>query len=134
MALPYTALDAAQAQVRVLVIIRPALRSPLRYTITIVSLNAKPHFTALSYVWGDPAVMRNIVVDGVEVEVTKNLHDALQWFSGQGQLDMPIWADAICINQQDLDEKSNQISLMSRIYKEASKVMCWLGPSTPKID
>ncbi|KAJ1323491.1 HET domain-containing protein [Microdochium nivale] len=134
MDLPYTVLDAAQAQIRVLVISPPTPGSSLRCAVKIVSLDCTPRFTALSYVWGDPAVRRKIVVDDIDVEVTKNLHDALQWFSQQSQLEMPIWADAICINQQDLDEKSTQISLMSRIYKTASKVMCWLGPSTPRID
>ncbi|KAJ6440201.1 ankyrin and HET domain-containingprotein [Purpureocillium lavendulum] len=39
-----------------------------------------------------------------------------------------IWADAICINQDDVDEKSAQVTMMDRIYSDASYVIAWLGP------
>ena len=39
-----------------------------------------------------------------------------------------IWVDAICINQEDLDERSQQVLVMDRIYKEARTVLTWLGP------
>lgn len=39
-----------------------------------------------------------------------------------------IWMDAICINQQDLKEKEDQILLMNTIYKAAVRVVVWLPP------
>ena len=39
-----------------------------------------------------------------------------------------IWADAICINQNDIDEKSAQVAMMDRIYSSTSYVVAWLGP------
>ncbi|KAL3959392.1 hypothetical protein ACCO45_007554 [Purpureocillium lilacinum] len=39
-----------------------------------------------------------------------------------------IWADAICINQDDVQEKSAQVTMMDRIYSDASYVVAWLGP------
>ncbi|KPM35304.1 hypothetical protein AK830_g11259 [Neonectria ditissima] len=39
-----------------------------------------------------------------------------------------IWADAICINQGDVEEKSAQVSMMDRIYSKATFVLAWLGP------
>jgi hypothetical protein len=39
-----------------------------------------------------------------------------------------VWADALCINQQNMVEKSNQIKLMTSIYAEAKFVAVWLGP------
>ncbi|KAF7870193.1 uncharacterized protein EAF02_009383 [Botrytis sinoallii] len=38
-----------------------------------------------------------------------------------------FWIDAICINQDDLDERSQQVLLMGSIYKNASRVTVWLG-------
>ncbi|KAH8680700.1 heterokaryon incompatibility protein-domain-containing protein [Xylariales sp. PMI_506] len=38
-----------------------------------------------------------------------------------------IWIDAICINQQDDTEKSAQVIVMDRIYKQASSVIAWMG-------
>ncbi|KAH0431144.1 hypothetical protein CcaCcLH18_07322 [Colletotrichum camelliae] len=37
-----------------------------------------------------------------------------------------IWIDAICINQDDLDEKGLQVQLMAEIYARASCVIVWL--------
>lgn len=35
--------------------------------------------------------------------------------------------DAVCIDQQNNEEKSTQIPLMGQIYRSASKVLAWLG-------
>ena len=40
-----------------------------------------------------------------------------------------IWIDAICINQNSLEERSAQVRMMDRIYRQAQKVIIWLGPS-----
>jgi hypothetical protein len=40
---------------------------------------------------------------------------------------MIILVDAICINQEDNDEKGQQVSLMSEMYSEAVTVVIWLG-------
>ncbi|ODA81712.1 hypothetical protein RJ55_00215 [Drechmeria coniospora] len=42
--------------------------------------------------------------------------------------DMLIWADAICINQADVEEKGAQVTMMDRIYSNAAYVVAWLGP------
>lgn len=38
-----------------------------------------------------------------------------------------LWADAICINQDNLIEKGQQIPLMARIFRSATQVIVWLG-------
>jgi len=40
---------------------------------------------------------------------------------------LPVWVDAICINQADLKEKSTQVSMMRDIYAAAKCVLVWLG-------
>ncbi|KAF9629117.1 hypothetical protein BFW01_g10320 [Lasiodiplodia theobromae] len=39
-----------------------------------------------------------------------------------------FWIDAICINQEDSEEKAGQVAMMGEIYKMASSVVIWLGP------
>jgi hypothetical protein len=34
----------------------------------------------------------------------------------------------MCINQTDLQERSNQVQLMSSIYSQAAVVLAWIGP------
>ncbi|KAG5769211.1 hypothetical protein H9Q72_003483 [Fusarium xylarioides] len=41
-----------------------------------------------------------------------------------------LWVDAICINQDDLDERAQQVALMQQIYSRASSVLVWLGRAT----
>jgi hypothetical protein len=40
--------------------------------------------------------------------------------------------DALCINQEDTQERNHQVSQMGRIYGEADCVITWLGPLTPR--
>jgi hypothetical protein len=46
--------------------------------------------------------------------------------------DLPIWIDAICINQKDLNERLAQLKLMGDIYRDATASISWLG--TPSED
>jgi Heterokaryon incompatibility protein (HET) len=45
-----------------------------------------------------------------------------------------LWVDAVCINQNDEDEKSEQVSKMREIYGGATKVYAWLGEADREID
>ncbi|PVH79579.1 heterokaryon incompatibility protein, partial [Cadophora sp. DSE1049] len=92
------------------------------------SLHGNPKFLALSYVWGAATDLRVILVEDSAVLVTKNLYDALMVFRRPTE-DLVIWVDALCINQSDDEEKSWQVGLMADIYREASKVVAWLGPA-----
>ncbi|KAM0335532.1 hypothetical protein ACHAQA_000580 [Verticillium albo-atrum] len=38
-----------------------------------------------------------------------------------------IWIDALCIDQQSMEEKSSQVPLMAEIYAVATSVLVWLG-------
>ncbi|TLS29240.1 hypothetical protein PpBr36_01993 [Pyricularia pennisetigena] len=38
-----------------------------------------------------------------------------------------LWADAVCINQEDLDERTSQVELMGRIFAGAHRVLAWMG-------
>lgn len=91
-----------------------------------------PLFHALSYVWGDPMRSHEILIDGKRFPVTKNLYLALRSMQSGITGAMHVWADAICINQEDNPEKSAQIQLMREIYNTASEVRIWLGMVTPE--
>ncbi len=45
-----------------------------------------------------------------------------------------VWADAVCIDQSDMEEKSAQVGMMDRIYSEAVYVVAWLGPKDEHTD
>jgi hypothetical protein len=84
-----------------------------------------------------------IEVDGSRVPIEENLLSFFQSVlklraataPGPGEpestayrcINLPIWADALCINQADLDERAAQVKLMGRLYKSASLVLAWVG-------
>ncbi|CAD6447755.1 cf9b8c6c-2e22-4f7d-ae71-1c3655b0a70b [Sclerotinia trifoliorum] len=108
--------------------------STVSCTLHVVSLRDNPEYHALSYCWGDPALPRaKILLDETEIEVTTSLEQALRTFRHES-IPMVFWADAICINQDDPDEKAEQIKLMRDIYTCASFVDVFLGGGTTETD
>lgn len=95
-------------------------------SLRTVDFSSAPAFGALSYVWGDPAVTREVKVEGMSVAVTKNLHDALVRVRS-AELAILLWVDALCINQKDYREREQQVGIMARLYKSARRVIVWLG-------
>ena len=70
-------------------------------------------YVALSYVWGaqDPDGQGRIIVNDHMVKVTENLEAALRELQQSSKIttggtDLKIWVDALCINQNDIEERS----------------------------
>jgi hypothetical protein len=49
-------------------------------------------------------------------------------------LSRAVWSDAICIDQENLEEKEQQIQFMAKIYAQASRVIVWLGKTADNSD
>jgi len=97
----------------------------VRGSLSVAKLEHAPEFEALSYCWGDRSADEpGIYIDGQSLSVTKDLHSALLRLR---QRDKPIWIDAICINQGDTTERTQQVRQMHEIYGSASLVIVWLG-------
>lgn len=83
-------------------------------------------YEAISYTWGGQERSQPLRCDGTVINVTPNLASALLCLRSRTS-PRRLWVDAICINQDDLVEKSQQIPLMARIYRSAAQVRVWLG-------
>jgi Heterokaryon incompatibility protein (HET) len=95
-----------------------------------VSFHDCPAYEALSYHWGDPNLTLSITLDGKSFQVTKNLAEALQCLTPTEESRF-LWIDAICINQTDDSERSQQVQSMAKIYEDAKCVLVWLGLGDP---
>jgi len=86
-------------------------------------------YVALSYTWGNPDCTRTIIVNGQEVIVRSNLEAALRVLREKEPIRMgfAIWIDALCINQDDMPERNEEVKRMRKIYKQARDVVVWLG-------
>ncbi|KAJ8116605.1 hypothetical protein OPT61_g2010 [Boeremia exigua] len=132
--------------------------SPTECCLSRECLDDLPPYYALSYVWGDPDLTETIRCNGEPLEVTVNLAKALRRLR-QGfvppessrskqrvrltRRGSPVpyvepaphylfWIDAICINQQNVTERSHQVQLMKDVYSRARGVVVWLGDQDPK--
>lgn len=89
-------------------------------------------YEALSYAWG-PAVsykdLINIRINGLTQRVTPSLYEALISLRLTDRC-RTLWVDSICINQGDLGERAEQVTLMSRIYNRAERTIVHLGAAT----
>ncbi|KAF8849413.1 HET-domain-containing protein, partial [Acephala macrosclerotiorum] len=95
-----------------------------------------PDFEALSYCWGseeNPMVIFVGESDEFTLAVTRNLGEALSYLRFENASRV-LWIDAICVNQQDLDERSRQVKRMADIYSNAGRVIVWLGPESEDSD
>lgn len=115
------------AEVRLLIISpSPDALLPLECRLQHADLDAAPSYEALSYVWGNPNERHEFQCDDVTISSTSSLYTALLRLRLADDA-RTIWADAICINQEDLDERAHQVTLMGRIYSQAESVVVWLG-------
>ena len=89
-------------------------------------------YDAVSWAWGDPSRNAEIEImddkgDRWTFGVSQKLEEALQAVRSENSV-RTIWIDAVCINQNDSEEKSHQVPMMDRIYGLADRVCIWLGP------
>ncbi|KAI0423692.1 HET-domain-containing protein [Xylaria sp. FL1042] len=124
----YQPLNIVDRQIRLLTLLPDSGR--VRCRLRHVSLEKlQDEYETLSYCWGlQTSRQVKISVNGLDFLIAANLHAALLRLR---HLDYyrpkTLWIDAICINQSDPIEKSNQITLMGDIYSLSRRVIIWIG-------
>jgi hypothetical protein len=110
--------------------LEPALDShaPIRFSFHKDQLSdLEARYEAMSYTWGEPKLIFPLYIEnGTKVFVTQNLDCALRGVRLPTS-SRTLWADAICINQNDNDEKALQIPMMAHIFRGANRVLAWVG-------
>jgi Heterokaryon incompatibility protein (HET) len=125
----YGPLDETKKEIRLLKF-HPGGTSFLVWELHIASLNDKPDYLALSHAWQRGEPNRAVEIEGRIFLVTESVYLMLSHlqrrFPGES-----FWIDAICINQQSITEKNQQVPLMTEIFSTAKTVVIWLGNDTP---
>ena len=90
------------------------------------TLDSDTTYNALSYVWGDQSEKRRVICNGMACMITVSLFHALNQYRST-RADVLLWADALCIDQNNETEKTCQVRMMGDIYRQAQLVVVWLG-------
>ncbi|KAI0003465.1 heterokaryon incompatibility protein-domain-containing protein [Xylariaceae sp. FL0662B] len=95
--------------------------------LRLASVKQSLDFIAVSHKW-DPAdgSKSAVLVNGASVPVSTGVFDVLEHLQQDAQ-PTTIWINTLCINQEDLSEKSAQVLQLAAIYGAASKTLIWLG-------
>jgi hypothetical protein len=155
----YSPLPLDGDEIRLLRLLPGPASAGIEIEIFHVKASTNTVYDALSYVWGPPercdhvlvreaATPRPSVLNSVRrfnrlylripktdshsrsiLPITNNLSIALHHLKHPSE-PKTLWIDAICINQDDLSERSKEVINMGSIYSNAKQVLVWLGPSS----
>jgi hypothetical protein len=145
-------------QVRILTVRRGSEEDPLELDLHAHDGQGLSNYQALSYVWGTAPRSHEVILrdfssslrarfppgsrrgdrlrfviqrmKGTKTYIRPSLFDALVRVRRVGS-DIRVWADALCINQNNAAEKTSQISQLHNLYQMAHNVFVWLGNGNP---
>lgn len=130
-------LNSKDGEIRLVVVKPGKMEDPVQCAWETVRLADDPEFCALSYCWGtDQRDSVDIAIQSDTAQrsfrIGKSVEEAIRRLR---HTDKPlrIWIDAMCINQNDMEERSQQVALMRSIYTRAEKVHIWLGEGEPAV-
>ncbi|KAF2727801.1 HET-domain-containing protein [Polyplosphaeria fusca] len=109
-----------------LVTIHPGRELQVSCSLSHTPLDNAPRYEALSYAWGDPTCSETMLLDGELLPITSSLAAALLALR-DSRCERTMWIDAICINQADDFERSEQVCIMSSIYRQSQRTIVWIG-------
>lgn len=121
----YNPLDARPNSIRILRIQPGADDDEVSCTLQNTTIDAEPYY-ALSYMWGPEGDECRVYINGRCRFIRRNL-----WlFLRKARRTYPnqkFWIDAVCIDQQNIPERNQQVRVMGKLYRHAEKVIVWLG-------
>lgn len=127
----YLPLDIVADEIRVLVLTPSQDRSaPIICHVGHCPLHCDVTFMALSYTWGQDETPAMIVLNGQKKRIRKSLEECLRALREPDKA-LPIWVDAVSINQDDTVERNRQLPRMNKIYERAAAVTSYVGSATP---
>lgn len=93
--------------------------------------NVSTPYIAISYTWGTNIAVASTIPQGENqyIDLTESASRVLETLLVPGET-LPLWIDAICIDQNNVTEQNHQLRLMREIYSNAHQVVVSLGAPT----
>ncbi|ETS78471.1 hypothetical protein PFICI_10533 [Pestalotiopsis fici W106-1] len=119
-----------KSEIRLLRLLPGVFDDGVECEIVKAELCLLPEYEAISYTWadetGDASHCQTISISGKPFLVTKNCEMALKRVRMRYYTRV-IWIDAICIDQDDIQERGHQVGIMPQIYSQAKGVLMYIG-------
>ncbi|KAM3072228.1 hypothetical protein ACMFMG_008685 [Clarireedia jacksonii] len=98
-------------------------------TFTLIPRFNWGDYEAISYCWESDIREKEIYVDETLFQVPENLEALLRKLRAlpDSVTGMKFWVDALCINQDNIEERNKHVKSMNVIYTKAFAVIVWLG-------
>lgn len=93
----------------------------MRFVAQLVHANLEdnPTYVAISYAWDEHLAVGHFVdSNGADTPVSTLVPSGATLY---------LWIDAVCINQEDPDERASQVAIMEDIERQAQQVIVFLG-------
>lgn len=130
----YAPLPAKTQNIRLLQLLPNAFSADLDCKLLQLPIaDARNRYITISYTWGNSDTNKQIFIrcNGLRVLISENLFTILRRLRHPVR-PVNVWADALCINQADLPERTHQVGLMGKIYQHSRETIIWLGEQSNK--
>lgn len=133
--LQYRKLDASSGRqpFRLIHILPGEFSHPIECYLNHYTLDECPEYECLSYCWGLSTDKVPVVCNEATLHITPSLESALHYLRDEND-PRTIWIDQIAINQEDVEERTQQVRIMRTIYENAVRTIAWLGEPTADSD
>lgn len=98
----------------------------IRCRLRHVSISEAAQYETVSYCWGDQSKSALIEVENRSLAVPGSTAEVLRRFR-LAVKPRTLWIDAVCIDQNNVHERSVQVTKMHQIYASATQNLIWLG-------
>ncbi|OTA59615.1 HET-domain-containing protein [Hypoxylon sp. EC38] len=122
----YRRLNPLKKEIRLLDVLPETSSTTLQAHLVHAFLIDPTPYETISYCWGDASSRATILLDGSAFDVPASSLAALKCIRKMHET-RRVWIDAICINQDDINERGSQVALMSQIYQCSQLNLIILG-------
>ena len=124
----YPALNPPKQEFRLLLLRAGQASDPVRCELQPARFSRRSLqlYETISYCWGDPRKRSVVHLHGKALSVPASSAAALRCVRLFDR-DRTVWIDALCINQNDKDERAQQVSMMADIYSSSQGNLVYLG-------
>lgn len=134
----YTPIE-QDGRIRVLTVHPGGLKDDIVGDLAVFNISPPSDYNAISYSWadenGDDSKSSEIYLGAMRVplRVTRNCASALRRIRNPRHA-VRVWVDAVCIDQNNVQERNHQVNLMRKIYTQAATTYVYLGESDDQSD